>query len=84
MEFLEGETLLLEELEGRSRRSHVSAAYMSQAYAILNDADRAFAWLETAFEIRDPIIVRLKDPLWDSLRDDPRFTDLLRRIGLPP
>lgn len=76
---------LLAELEERSRHSYVSPISMSQAYALTNDDDRAFAWLERAFEIRDPNLVRLNvGPLWDSLRDDPRYADLVRRIGFPP
>jgi hypothetical protein len=44
-----------------------------------------FAWLETAFRERTDFMTYLKvDPEFDNLRSDPRFQDLLRRIGLPP
>ena len=80
----EGRTLL-KELEVLSRESYVSPATMSRTYATVNAPDDAFAWLEEAFEIRDPQLVRLKvDPMWDPIRDDPRFSELMRGIGLPP
>lgn len=76
---------LRKELEVLSRDTYVPPASMPWAYATVNEPDRAFAWLEKAFEIRDPSLVRLKvDPMWDPIRDDPRFSDLIRRIGLPP
>ena len=68
-----------------SRGSYVPPYYMARAYAVMNDGESAFAWLEKAFEIRDPQLVFLKiDLTFDSLRSDPRFEDLLRRIGFPP
>jgi hypothetical protein len=45
--------------------------------------ERAFAWLEKAYDQRSNILTRLKvDPAFDSLRDDPRFQDLLSRVHL--
>jgi TolB-like protein/Flp pilus assembly protein TadD len=53
-------------------------------YAGLGDKDQAFAWLEKAYEERAFNLAWLNvDPRWDNLRPDPRFTDLLKRIGLP-
>jgi hypothetical protein len=49
----------------------------------LGEKEQAFEWLEKAYEERSSALVYLKvDPSFDSLRDDPRFTDLLRRIHL--
>ncbi len=57
---------------------------MAVFYAKLNERDEAFRWLEKAFEDRDAGMAFLKvAPEWDNLRSDPRFQDLLRRIGLP-
>ena len=48
--------------------------------------DEAFAWLEKAYEERDPQLtyVKVRGRRYDPLRHDPRFADLVRRIGLPP
>jgi DNA-binding winged helix-turn-helix (wHTH) protein/TolB-like protein/Flp pilus assembly protein TadD len=54
-------------------------------YAQLGDKDQAFQWLEKAYAEHSDGLVRLKEELaFDNLRSDPRFTDLLRRIGLAP
>jgi TolB-like protein/DNA-binding winged helix-turn-helix (wHTH) protein len=59
------------------------------AYTILGDKDRAFYWLEQAYEHREMasfdsgISVLGAEPLYDPLRSDPRFKDLLRRMGVP-
>jgi TolB-like protein len=53
-------------------------------YAMVGETDEAFAWLDRAYRERAPGIVTLKaEPLLDPLRSDPRFDDLLRRIGFP-
>ncbi len=55
------------------------------AYARLGDKDAAFAWLDRAFPQRPYGLVRLReDVTFDNLRGDPRYADLLKRIGLPP
>jgi len=53
-------------------------------YAQLGDKDKAFEWLEKAYEQHDEGLTLLKvEPRYDPLRSDPRFTDLMRRVGLP-
>ena len=53
--------------------------------AALGEKDQAFAWLERACDDHSYEIVFLNvDPLFDGLRNDPRFPDLLRRAGLAP
>jgi hypothetical protein len=53
-------------------------------YAILHDREQAFRWLERAYQQRYRAVLNVKvDPFFDSLHGDPRFADLLRRIGLP-
>jgi TolB-like protein len=57
---------------------------MAFTYASLGNNDRAFAWLDKAVEQRNWMIIYLKrDFVWDPLRSDPRFSALLRRVGLP-
>jgi len=54
------------------------------AYAGLGDKEQAFAWLEKSYqERRDRMVWLNVDPLLDPLRSDPRFHDLVRRVGLP-
>jgi len=56
------------------------AGYLARA----GEVDEAFYWLERAYEERIPQLMLLKvEPTWDLLRDDPRFEDLARRIGIP-
>jgi TolB-like protein/Tfp pilus assembly protein PilF len=56
---------------------------LAQVYAALGDTERAFGFLQKAYEQRSPGLIWLKvDPRFDTLRADARFDDLLRRIGL--
>lgn len=74
----------LAELQELSKQRFVSPASIAAIYAALGDKDQAFAWLEKADKARDGILVRLKvDSRYDSLRSDPRFADLAKRVGLP-
>lgn len=58
--------------------------WIASIYAALGDKDKAFTELEKAFEERDYFMPRIKvDPFMDPLRDDPRYKDLLKRMGLP-
>ena len=53
------------------------------AYIFAGNNDRALEWLERGFESHDPNMPYLGLPVFDTLRDDPRFKDLLRRMNLP-
>jgi hypothetical protein len=58
---------------------------VAQQYLFAGDLDRAVESLEKACEVRSPGLLDIgHGPLWDPLRSDPRFQDLLRRIDLPP
>ena len=62
-----------------------SPVVFASVYAALGDKEQAFEWLEKAFAERHPGLRGLKtNPHFDGLRSDPRFADLLRRMGLPP
>ncbi|MCC7308804.1 MAG: hypothetical protein IT173_14670 [Acidobacteria bacterium] len=63
----------------------VDPALKAVAYAKLGDADKAFEYLEQAFNARYSGMVWLKvSPEFDGLRSDPRFADLMKRVGFGP
>ncbi|HEY8227779.1 MAG TPA: protein kinase [Pyrinomonadaceae bacterium] len=67
-----------------AKQRYVPAYGFGLAYAGLGDKDQAFQWLERSLQDRAWEITYLKvDPNMDSLRTDPRFKDLVRRVGLP-
>jgi tetratricopeptide (TPR) repeat protein len=75
---------VLDELKQISTQGYVPATSVAIVYAGLGEKDQAFVWLEKAYGERSFQLQWLTaEPRWDSLRSDPRFADLLRRIGLP-
>jgi len=75
---------LLDTLAKRSKHQYVPPLAFVSIYIGLGDKDSAFSWLERAYEERSDDLGRLRvDPLFDSLRSDPRFQELIRRIGVP-
>jgi len=76
---------VLEELKSVSKQKYAYSLGFARIYTGLGDKEQAFAWLERGYEERETPLYFLKvDPIWDPLRSDPRFNDLLRRIGLGP
>lgn len=74
---------LLHELESRSAREHVPPRCFVFLYASLGEQDRAFEWLEKAYLARDSGLFFMRAmPLYEPLHKDPRFKDMLHRIGL--
>jgi TolB-like protein/DNA-binding winged helix-turn-helix (wHTH) protein/tetratricopeptide (TPR) repeat protein len=74
---------LLEELKRRKQAGYVPAAAFVNAYLGLGERDQAFVWLEQAYNEKALILQFLKvHPFFDPVRDDPRFADLVRRVGL--
>jgi eukaryotic-like serine/threonine-protein kinase len=76
---------ILHKLLQQSKISYVSPYMIAAIYAGLGDKQKAFAFLERAFRERSPDIAYFlrADLRIDSLRSDPRYADLLRRMGLP-
>jgi hypothetical protein len=70
----------LEEMSGASL-SH--ASYIAGVYAALNEKDSALMWLERGLATGALGYFYKDEPAWDPFRSDPRFTDLLRRMGIP-
>ncbi|SPE18507.1 hypothetical protein SBA5_1530003 [Candidatus Sulfotelmatomonas gaucii] len=64
-------------------RTQAGAQGIALTYVGLGDKDQAFNWLATAYRERDAMAMLKAYPFWDSIRSDPRFQDLLRRVGLP-
>ena len=74
---------LLDELKRRKQTEYVPAAAFVLAYLGLGDYDQAFVWLEQAYKEQSYILLLLKVfPFFDPIRTDPRFIDLLHRVGL--
>jgi serine/threonine protein kinase len=68
----------------RSRTSHVTPWQIGTLFTRAGKHDQALDWLEKAYEAHDPNMPYLSvDPIFDDLRDDPRFQDLLRKLNLP-
>lgn len=74
---------LIEELKRRRQKGYVPTAPFAQAYVGLADYDAAFAWFERAYEEKSNILQWIKvEPFPDVMRNDPRFADLIHRVGL--
>jgi TolB-like protein/Tfp pilus assembly protein PilF len=75
---------LLAKLQEISKQRYVHPVLMARVYAGLGQKQDAFEWLEKAYQVHGRDLLELKyDPRFASLRTDPRFVDLVRRIGLP-
>jgi tetratricopeptide (TPR) repeat protein len=74
---------VLDQLNDLSKHKYIAAMNVAGIYVGLGDKDKAFEWLEKAYE--EGFLYNAKvDPIYDPLRSDPRFTDLLRRTNLQP
>jgi eukaryotic-like serine/threonine-protein kinase len=75
---------ILETLQEAKKERYVSPMSFVFTYIHLGDKDKAFAWLEKAYEERSPWLTYLRaDPQFHSLQSDPRFQTLVKRIGFP-
>jgi TolB-like protein/DNA-binding winged helix-turn-helix (wHTH) protein len=71
-------------LAARSEQTYVKPWSIASVYAYAGDKDRALEWLEKAYQEGASYLVFLRlDPLYDPLRSDPRFQDLVRRMDFP-
>jgi tetratricopeptide (TPR) repeat protein len=71
---------IINELKDLSTRTYFPPYFIALIYVGLGDADQAFGWLKQAFTERSPGITFLRaEPMFDPIRSDPRFRDLLRR-----
>src|SRR5581483_3661098 len=75
---------ILDDLKERSKQTYVQPVGIAGIYIGLGDKDRAFEWLQRAYEDRSGWLIYLNvDPMFHPLRQDPRFRELIRRAGLP-
>jgi eukaryotic-like serine/threonine-protein kinase len=73
---------ILVELKERSRQTYVQPLWLAAIHLALDERDLAHDWIDKAYEDRSSWLVYLKvDPIFDRLRAEPWFKDLLRRIG---
>ena len=75
----------IDKLKDLRAERYCAASPTAWVYAHLGDFNQAFQWLDTAFEECDGLLVILKQHPWanESFRQDPRYQELLRRIGFP-
>lgn len=75
--------MAVETLAARFKLHYVHPTAIARLYAYAGEKDRAIDWLDQAYDIRDSQLMYLQwHPEWDSLRDNLRFQDLLRRMNL--
>jgi TolB-like protein/DNA-binding winged helix-turn-helix (wHTH) protein/Flp pilus assembly protein TadD len=73
----------LEDYREAAKSGYVNAGMVAQACARVGERDCAFEWLEKGFQDRSDLMVTLNaDPVFDGIRTDRRFQDLIRRVGL--
>ena len=74
---------IVQNLEAESRQRYIGPEAIAAVYVALGDRDKGFAWLEKAYEVRSAYMALLRsDRRWDSVRSDPRFTALVKKVGI--
>ncbi|HUA14481.1 MAG TPA: tetratricopeptide repeat protein [Verrucomicrobiae bacterium] len=77
-------TQLIAVFENRRKIGYASPFIIARLYSDLGEKDKAFEWLDTAYREHDSLLIALTSwPQFDSLRSDPRFDELMRKVGLP-
>jgi serine/threonine protein kinase/Flp pilus assembly protein TadD len=75
---------IIKQLEAMSGASLSQAQSIAKIYTALSEKDLAFSWLERGLQAGAVGLFFKDEPVWDPIRRDPRFADLLRRMGLTP
>ncbi len=74
---------IIKQLQDQSKHKYISPFHIGAIYNGLGDKDRAFEWFEKAYQDHSGLVIYLKiEPEFDGLRTDPRYVDLMRRVGL--
>ena len=74
---------IIKDLEGISGAGLSQAHLIAKIYATLNEKEMALSWLERGLATGAIGVFYKDEPVWDAIRGDPRFTDLVRRTGIP-
>jgi tetratricopeptide (TPR) repeat protein len=74
---------VLDQLSERAKQKYVPGTDMARVYAGLGEKDKAVEWLKKAYEEHSVANIKM-NPVYDPLRSDPRFQDLLRQMNLQP
>ena len=78
------ETLqVIKELEEMSGTSLNQAHWIAKIYVALNEKELALAWLGRGVAAKEIGAFYKDEPVWDPIRSDPQFADLLRQMGVP-
>jgi hypothetical protein len=73
----------MERLETEAEQRYVRGEVLAMGYAALAELDRAFGWLDRALEERSAGLIYLHlDPGYDPLREDPRYAEIVRKVGV--
>jgi len=76
---------ILNELLNDSRQEHIFAYQVALVYCAFGEVDKVFEWLNKAYEVHDPWLCYIKvAPEFEHLHSDPRWDDLMQRMGLSP
>jgi hypothetical protein len=76
-------SLAADSMAALSRENHVSPCLISYPYVYAGNKEKTLAWLEKGFEIRDPNMPYIIEPVFvDLLKDEPRYQELLRKMNL--
>jgi adenylate cyclase len=71
-------------LEAHREKGYASPFMIARCYADMGEKEKAFAWLDTAYREHDRLLIGLNvSPGFDSVRSDPRYAELVRKVGLP-
>jgi tetratricopeptide (TPR) repeat protein len=75
---------VIADLQAMTKVRYVSPLDVAMVFALLDEKEAALSWLEKAYREHACWLIELEiEPSWDQLREDPRFADLQRRVGLP-
>ncbi len=74
---------VLRGMQERAKTGYVAPFRLAGAHAQVGEIDLAFEWLERAYQQRDPGMVYLRVAVDPRMHSDPRFVDLVRRVGFP-